>query len=1805
MSPSEQQLLLASGQLVTLNQAAQDTPYSPEYLSLRARQGKLKAVKLGRDWMTTRDIVRAYVCKQRERQAQLYSKFQSFEKIHLPKRGLETDRPNLEAGSLKIKMVLAAAGAFVSALMALTLVFSGQAAVPNTVTKVAGQLLAVNFQPGILAELNHEKFVKLAANGKHFTASNLTLDQLVIIHPKGKTVVVGNVFDSGQVLSLSVQNPEATNSSSGLTRDDVLQLIYQQIQNYLAQNKLPQSLSAAPALPPVVTYMQPVPQNNFYSGSLAGFTALSGGSIVVNTTFTSVGSATFSGAAIFNGTATLATTSISSLTAPLTIQGTGSANLFTVASSTGATLFTITPTGNVGIGTTNPAYKLDVNGSVRGDNISYLELFRNQYLGGITSLSNGGSLKSGNLPRGATTSTIVDDTRFCRFPGISRLPNGNLVVVYHCETGDNYGEGHNGGIYQKISTDQGQSWSAETTIYSPPDGTGALVSGLTLLSNGKLILMWENYGPGNTYPLMMMKGTAGASNTISWGTPTTITSSCSFSSGNCYVSAKILELANGTLMLPVYGANNSNNIWTTAVLISTDGGTTWGNQVTIAAGASGTPTHSYSEPNLVQLADGTIVAIMRDDDEAHGNTPIGYARAYSTDNGVTWSSPSTVISSQHPGTPAITLLGSGGIFLMTRGAWAGQTGYVTSWDSGATWTSFSYVPTIPTWGDVYDSVTLLSGGVVAAAVSWQNVGSSSATIRYVDFYDGNGLFPGGFIKASQLTVGTTSLSSLLTLQGTSSMASLLNITSSTGTSVLYVSNNGNVGIGTTSPISKLDVWGNLNVATSSTPTLFVSPANSFVGINTTTSASTFTIQGTGAINPFTIASSTGSTLFTITPSGNVGIGTTTPSYDLHLFKAGNVNLTVESSGVANPGVSIIADPSQGGRKWSLGATIALNTIGGPKFTISDDTVTESPWWMAYRLVIDGSGNVGIRAPWPSNRLDVGGAVAIGTGYAGTAYPGGVTAPTNGMIIQGNVGIGTTTPDAKLTVTGVSTSPTAVLFNVASSTYSSLFNVQSSGNVGIGTTSPSQKLHVVGDILLSQSISDVFMGGNSQGNTVLRTDGGNTFHILGWGGRDIAHGGPDPYNQVCFGCGSYSNVSVGIGGGNDGGGSLGVGTMIATSSYAFFSPGDVLLHIKALSGGATSRLIFGSDTASAAGVINRNVASQNIFIGENNDTGNFIIRGTGNVGIGTTSPTASLFIQGTSTTPILSIISSTTAQSLFVANNGNVGIGTTAPTKSLDISKDFVIDDGIRLLDSDGGYFQVTQSTAVAGAFQPILQGYATGNSMSALVFKALQTTGTAPANGAIRFIVRDSTDSTAIGATNLAFRFDNNNTTALAILGGGNVGIGTTSPTASLFIQGTSTTPMLSIISSTTAQSLYVANNGKVGIGTSSPLYLLHVGSAAVSGIVARFENSTGSCDINPTTSTLVCPSDIRLKKNITTMQDALGKVLGLRSVLYNWKNEEATSTPHPGFIAQEVEAIMPELVYTDQNGYKSLGYSNFIPFLVAALQEQQQQIMALQGSLGQNLSASTLTISQPVVYEGLVTFKRPVNFSADNVGQAKILAGATSVRISFSIPYEYQPIVTVTPLGKDVLALNLKYAVDDVDSTGFTIYVMQSFTTDVIFDWHAFASPDAKLAVSDGSAAPIILVVANTTPSPSPASGATPPILGGEGSGSSPDAGEDNQGIVAGTPVPSSSGGATGQASTPSTETSTSTSENLGGQASSTPLADALPLANQGDTATSTAPNEPALTPAPAVAEGTSESASAPSASAAAAADIAASAGQ
>jgi hypothetical protein len=92
----------------------------------------------------------------------------------------------------------------------------------------------------------------------------------------------------------------------------------------------------------------------------------------------------------------------------------------------------------------------------------------------------------------------------------------------------------------------------------------------------------------------------------------------------------------------------------------------------------------------------------------------------------------------------------------------------------------------------------------------------------------------------------------------------------------------------------------------------------------------------------------------------------------------------------------------------------------------------------------------------------------------------------------------------------------------------------------------------------------------------------------------------------------------------------------------------------------------------------------------------------------------------------------------------------------------------------------------------------------------------------------------------------------------------------------------------------------------------------------------------NCVASLFLLSSDARFKQEVTPITDALSAILSLRGVSYVWRQDipghNFDKGRQIGFIAQEVEKVLPELVHTGSDGYKSVAYPNVVPVLVEAI---------------------------------------------------------------------------------------------------------------------------------------------------------------------------------------------------------------------------------------------------------------------------------
>lgn len=131
--------------------------------------------------------------------------------------------------------------------------------------------------------------------------------------------------------------------------------------------------------------------------------------------------------------------------------------------------------------------------------------------------------------------------------------------------------------------------------------------------------------------------------------------------------------------------------------------------------------------------------------------------------------------------------------------------------------------------------------------------------------------------------------------------------------------------------------------------------------------------------------------------------------------------------------------------------------------------------------------------------------------------------------------------------------------------------------------------------------------------------------------------------------------------------------------------------------------------------------------------------------------------------------------------------------------------------------------------------------------------------------------------------------------------------------------------SSTTTFTGTASFNGDVNLGNASGDTITFNGTPSFSDITA-----TGTV----TAADFVSTSDRRLKENIETIQSPLFKVQNLRGVSYTKNSQEEI-----GVIAQEVETVLPEVVRSNEDGYKSVAYGNMVGLLIEAMKEQQEQI--------------------------------------------------------------------------------------------------------------------------------------------------------------------------------------------------------------------------------------------------------------------------
>ncbi|MFY7885491.1 MAG: beta strand repeat-containing protein, partial [Dolichospermum sp.] len=539
-----------------------------------------------------------------------------------------------------------------------------------------------------------------------------------------------------------------------------------------------------------------------------------------------------------------------------------------------------------------------------------------------------------------------------------------------------------------------------------------------------------------------------------------------------------------------------------------------------------------------------------------------------------------------------------------------------------------------------------------------------------------------------------------------------------------------LGIGTSSPTVKLDVNG----------------AGNFTGSVTTSSSNGYNVQVSGGnayrmyatVNDLVFRSVTaGSDIMTLTYGGNLGLGTSAPDRKLVIQGAFN----------SNEQLLYLKQGDNNGFSFNLDAAVTGNLmIKG----VNSGTETSS-----LLTIRRDNGNTGIGTSAPAEKLDVydnsASNVSIKVGNTSGAL----------QLLQGN--------GAAYLYTATNQ---PLIF---SNNNSEKMRLDASGNLYLNTTSGTGRLVIAQSNATQPAITLTTDESTIQGPSA------NTKILMG--GNLSMYGA----NILTFGTGTTERARI------DASGNLGLGT---TSTSA-------------ISGGYTGLFINGS-------------------------SGSNIDFRAGETGYGRVQADVNgLLFAGLNSVPITFFTSG--SERMRITSGGSVGIGTTSPTAKTHIEG---ANDLLLLKMTSGGYNALTLSTTFVGGNNYIINPYITGVSNGGFEIKDLT-------NNASRIVIAPSTGNVGIGTTSPTQKLDVNGT-----IQGNNGFNGLSGATHNLLIdwsaesQVTTLTATNLFFGTNAERRMTITSGGNVGIGTTSPTYKLDITGGFADGTnnyIATFHSNTGT----------------------------------------------------------------------------------------------------------------------------------------------------------------------------------------------------------------------------------------------------------------------------------------------------------------------------------------------------------------------------
>lgn len=663
------------------------------------------------------------------------------------------------------------------------------------------------------------------------------------------------------------------------------------------------------------------------------------------------------------------------------------------------------------------------------------------------------------------------------------------------------------------------------------------------------------------------------------------------------------------------------------------------------------------------------------------------------------------------------------------------------------------------------------------------------------------------------------------------------------------------------------------------------------------------INANGGTRALTISSSDQSATFTGQISG-IGGNATTPSY---IFEGntdtGFFHPATDAIGFSTAGQEVMRIDANGNVAIQPGGATLTNTRLN---VVSPDNYDPS--------LFDGMGGI---------RIGSGGSSSVGDGN----YTGGI----GFAIASGTSGIAGVQKGADGDKQGLAffTHPS----NTGGDAAEEKMRLDADGNLGIGTISPDQKLVVNQTATGRYAIKAEYNGTNLGG-----------FFVDGSGNNELfmkASGNVEKVKIDTAGASHFSGGNVGIGTTSPAeklevSGSIKVGNMKLEPANG----GRIGFNRNTSNG-----VIY--DSNYAAFQINGAFSGNNFLEIQNyNSSGGFlgsVALIDGKFGIGTTAPASKLEIFGGGNT--LRMDSAGNTAKTFLMRNVNTATAEIKTDGNLDIN----IEDANRTMRFLNGNSERMRIDSANNTNVSIKAVSGTAGNEAAL---SLLGTNLGGFGGSViaQSRIDSLTDGTAYGSIMRLYTNNTSNTLTerMRINSSGRVGIGTTSPGRMLHVNGGSSNDGgIKLETTATATNFWSGIEMKTPNATS----FIFTASGDSTGTIKFLPASSVKASLNATS--FICagdvvaygsPSDITLKKNIKPLENSLDKIKNLQGVSFTWKKPGLSNIVDDiGFIAQDVKNVLPTLVRENEDGKLSMRHQGVIPILVEAIKELEARVKELE----------------------------------------------------------------------------------------------------------------------------------------------------------------------------------------------------------------------------------------------------------------------